>query len=361
MAYAYGVALLSHSQPKEAIEQFRQAAARQSPAPYLPALHAIVWVHILKNDFARAVPAAHDLARHIEESKGGWPTDHDRLHSAEWLGRMMGFLTGPGKPTSDGEAIDQLAAALGRGFTDERKNAYERGMKNTAARHSELKALAARPVNEVLAEMKQKRQEIIDASKAADAEVKRLEEAQRDIKKPHDKRVAELNHDLREAATNSKKAHRDIAEAEELVDELSVPQQVPQVTTMSRYRVRVPVMKMRAENAAEKKARETQLASAQQKLSQAKSALDRAIQQIADAKSQRGEADAEYRRAVADRRPALTAARQKAQELAARAKDVEQPLTAEKLKSRVTALESYVPFDPVSEKNRLLATLKPAG
>jgi hypothetical protein len=357
-AYAYGVALLSHNQPKEAIEQFR-AAARQSPAPYLPALHAIVWAHVLKNDYARALPAVHDLARHIEESKGGWPTDHDRLHSAEWLGRMMGFLTGPGKPTSDGEAIDRLAADLQRVFTDERKNAYERGMKNAAARHSELKTLAARPVNEVLAEMKQKRQEIIDASKAADAEVKRLEEAQRDIKKPHDKRVAELNHDLREAATNSKKAHREIADAEELVDELSVPRQYPSTSTMSRYRVRVPTM--RNENAAEKKARETQLTSAQQKLTQGQSALDRAKQQMTDAKSQREQAEAEYRRAVADRRPALTAARQKAQELAARAKDVEQPLTAEKLKSRVTALESYVPFDPVSEKNRLLATLKPAG
>jgi len=36
-------------------------------------------------------------------------------------------------------------------------------------------------------------------------------------------------------------------------------------------------------------------------------------------------------------------------------------LTPEKLKSRVTALESYVPFDPTIEKNRLLATLKSAG
>jgi hypothetical protein len=359
-AYAYGVALLSHSQPKEALDQFR-AAVRESKSPYLPALHAIVWVHLLKNDYARALPAAHDLARQIEESRGEWPTNHDRSHSAEWLGRMMGFLTGPGKPTSDGQSVDQLAADFERLFTNDHKTAYEQGVKNVAARHRELETLASRPASEVLAEMKQKRQEILDASKAAEAEVKRLEEALRDIKKPHDKRVAELNRDLREGATNSKKAHHDIAEAEEQVDELSTPRQYPQVTTTTRYRMRVPVTTMRNENAQEKKARETQLASAEQKLSQAKSALDRAIQQIADAKSQRGEADAEYRRAVADQRPTLTAARQKAQELAARAKDVEQPLTPEKLRSRVTALESYVPFDPVSEKNRLLATLKPAG
>src|SRR5258708_4708300 len=136
-AYAYGVALLSHNQPKEALEQFR-AAARESRSPYLPALHAIVWVHVLKNDYAKALPAAQDLARQVEESKGAWPTDHDRLHSAEWLGRMMGFLAGPGKPTSDGEAIKKLAADLGRLFTDERKTAFEQGMKNAAARHSEL-------------------------------------------------------------------------------------------------------------------------------------------------------------------------------------------------------------------------------
>jgi uncharacterized protein YgiM (DUF1202 family) len=167
---------------------------------------------------------------------------------------------------------------------------------------------------------------------------------------------------MREGATNSKKAHHDLAEAEELVEDLSTPRQYPQVTYMTRSRVRVPVTSMRIENAQEKKARETQLASAEQKLTQAKSALDRAVQQIADAKSQRGEAEAEYRRAVGERRPALAAARQKAQELSARAADVEQAgLTPEKLKSRVTALETYVPFDPPTEKKRLLATLKPAG
>jgi hypothetical protein len=358
-AYAYGVALLSHGESKEALEQFR-SAARESKSPYLPALHAIAWVYLVKHDYARGLPAIHDLARHIEESKGDWPTDHDRLHSAEWLGRMMGFLTGPGKPAGDGEAIEKLAAEFDRLLTDERKNAYQRGMKTAAGRHDELVALAARPVNEVLAEMKQKRQEVLDASKAAEAEVKRLEDALRDVKKPHDKRIAELNRDLREGATNSKKAHRDIAEAEEQVEELSTPRQYPQATTTGRYRV--PVMKMRSENAQEKKARETQLASAEQKLSQAKSALDRAKQQMADAKSQREEADAEYRRATAEKRPALTAARQKAHELASHSSDIDPTgLTAEKLKARVTALESYVPFDPPAEKNRLLATLKPAG
>jgi hypothetical protein len=360
-AYAYGVVLYSHSEPKEALEQFR-AAVRESKLPYLPALQAIAWVHAQRNDFARAFPAIDELARHIEESKGAWPTDHDRVHSAEWLGRMIGFLTGPGKPAGEESAIEKLAARLDQLLTGERKAAFEHGIKGAAVRHDELAAQAARPVNDVIAEMKQKRQEMLDASKAAEAAVKRLEDALRSIKQPHDKRLAELSRELREGATNSKKAHRDIAEAEEQVEELSTPRQYPQMTTTSRYRVRVPTVRMRSENAQEKKQRETQLAGAEQKLSQAKSSLDRAKQQIADAKSQRDEADLDYRRAMADKRPALAAARQKAHDLAARVSDFDPAgLTAEKLKSRVTALESYVPFDPSAEKNRLLATLKPAG
>jgi uncharacterized protein (DUF3084 family) len=126
--------------------------------------------------------------------------------------------------------------------------------------------------------------------------------------------------------------------------------------------MRVQVPSMRPENAQEKKARETQLTSAQQKLQQAQTSLDRAKEQMADARKQAEQEATEYKRAAADKRPALVAAKRKSADLAARAKDAEHNgLTAEKLKSRVTDLETYVPLDPESEKNRLLATLKSAG
>jgi len=127
------------------------------------------------------------------------------------------------------------------------------------------------------------------------------------------------------------------------------------------YAYRRPVRSMRAETAQERKTRETRQASARQWQQQAQSTLDQAGQQMTDIKAQREQAAAEYRQATAEKRPLLAEARKKSHELAERAKDVEYiALTPEKIKSRLTALETYVPLDPETEKTRLLATLKSA-
>jgi DNA repair exonuclease SbcCD ATPase subunit len=317
-------------------------------------------VNVAKNDYAKGLSAVLDLAHKIEETKETWPTDHDRMRSAEWLGRMVGFLAGPGKQSDLAAQIEKLEAEVDRLLTYERKAAYERGRKFVTGRQESLKTLLARPTHEVLDELKQKRQEILEAARAADAEVKQLEDDLREIKKPHDKQMAELNHEIRLAAQKSKKAQRDIPEAEEAVETFSVPQVYAQMRTTTRYRV--PYATTRSENAQEKKSRETQLASAKQKLQQVHASYDQARQEMSDLKSQKEQADADYRKAAAEKRPLLSAARRKAQDLAARARDSEQgALTPEKLKTRVTALETYVPLDPEIEKSRLLATLKTSG
>jgi len=356
-SYAYAITLLSQKKPKEALEQFR-AAAQQSKAPFLPALQGTVWVHILKNDYARGIPAALDLAGKIEGTRQPWPTDRDRQHSAEWLGRIVGYLTGPGKRAEEAAAIEKLAEDIDKLLTNERKAAYEQGQKSVAERYQELKALTDRPVDEVLAEAKQKTQDLLAAAQAAEAEVKQLEDELREIKKPRDKQIADLNRELRAAAVKHKQAARDLAEADEAVDELSVPQQYPQV----RMNGRTPTVALRAETAQEKTARETQLAADRQKQQHAQSTLDQSKQQMTDTKAQREQVETDYKHAMAEKRPALAAARRKAQDLTARAKDVEHGgLNPEKIKSRVTALETYAPLDPETEKSRLLATLKSPG
>ena len=356
--YAYGVALLTQKKTRESLEHFR-AAAQHCKAPFFPALQAIAWVSVSKNDFTKGIPAVLDLAHKIESSNGSWPTDHDRAHSAEWLGRMVAFLAGPGKPPEHAAQIDELHGDVEKLLTGDRKGAYDEGFKFVAGRHENLKALLARPADEVLKELKQKRQELLDAAKAAEAEVKQLESELHDIKAPHDKQIADFNRERRAAGQKAKKASRDVAVAEEDVEVYSQPQMVPQTSYTSRYRVRVPMTTMRAENAAERKAREGQLASARQRLQSAQSTLDQAKQEISDLKSQIEQASAEYRKAAAEKRPLLTAARKKAQDLTARARDAEHGLASpEKLKSRLTAVESYVSLDPEAEKNRLLATLK---
>lgn len=358
-AYAYGISLLIQKKSKEALDQFR-AAAQQSPAPFLPALQGTAWLHILRSDYTRGLPAVLDLARKIEETKEPWPTDHDRRHSAEWLGRMVGYLTGPGQPSAEAGPIEKLAGDIDKLLTRERKEAYEHGLTYVTGRYEKMKALATRPVEEVLAEAKQKRRELLAEAQAADADVKRLEDEIRDVKKPHDKQLADLSLELRTAAARHKKAARDMAEASEEVEALSTPQVYPQVRTT--YRYRVPYTTMRNETPQERKSRETQLASARQRAQQAESSFDQTKQQMTDTRSQREQAETEFRQATADKRSSLTEARKKSRELAARVKDVEQgELTPEKIKSRATALETYVPLDPETEKNRLLATLKSPG
>jgi hypothetical protein len=359
--YAYGVALLTQKKTRDALEHFR-AAAQHCKAPFLPALQAMAWVSISRNDFSKGIPAVLDLAHKIEESSGSWPTDHDRAHSAEWLGRMVAFLAGPGKPADQAAQIEELQTDVEKLLTGDRKGAYDQGFRFIAGRHENLKALLARPADEVLKELKQKRQELLDAAKAAEAEVKQLESELHDIKAPHDKQIADFNRERRAAGQKARKASHDVAAAEEDVEAYSQPQMVPQTSYTSRYRVRVPVTTMRAENAAERKAREGQLASARQRLQSAQSTLDQAKQEMSDLKSQIEQAGAEYRKAAAEKRPLLTAARQKAQDLTARARDAEHGLASpEKLQSRLTAIESYVPLDPETEKSRLLATLKTSG
>jgi chromosome segregation ATPase len=113
------------------------------------------------------------------------------------------------------------------------------------------------------------------------------------------------------------------------------------------------------ETAQQKKAREAQLATAKQRLQQIQSSIDNAKQSVADARKQRDQAKADLQKALAGKRAELAQAQRVSHELAAAAKDAERAIqTPETIKTRVTALETYVPLDPESEKTRLLATLK---
>lgn len=358
-AYSYGVVLLAQKKSVLALEQFR-TAARLKKAPFLPALQGIAWISLSRGEYTQAFSALLDLAHRLEESHETWPTVQDKEHSAEWLGRMIGYLAGPGKTDEQAAQIQSLAADVDRLLTAERKQAYEHGRKVVAVRHEELKAFAARPDGEVLAEVRQKREDILAAAAAAESEGKQLEEELRELKKPHDKQLADLSREIRSNAAKIKSTTPKVEDAEGEVEEFSKPKLHPQLKNQGMRRPAQVVG--RSENAGEKKIRESQLASAEKKLDQLKSSLEKARQDIVDARKQRDAAQVEYHQATAGKRQALQAAQHKAAELSARARDAEQgSLTPEKLKARVTALEAYVPLYPELEKDRLLATLKTAS
>ena len=355
-AYAYGVALLVQKNPKEALTQFK-AASRQTKAAFLPALQAVAWVKLSKNDYRQGLADLIELAGKLETSKGSWPTEHDKNHSAEWLGRVVGYLEIPGKSSDDAVQIETTVQTIEKTLTGDRKAAFDQGRKRVARRHEELKVLAARPIAEVLEESRQKKEEARTAAQTAAASVKAIEEEIRTIKKPFDQQIADAEKEIRANGTKAKKLAHDIPEAEEAVEYLSQPQVNVQAVRPSRYR---PTgVQVTNETAAQKKAREAQLATAKQNLQQIQSSVDNAKQSVTDARKQRDQAKADMQKSLAEKRAELVQAQRVSHDLAVAAKDAERALqTPETIKSRVTALETYVPLDPEAEKNRLLATLK---
>lgn len=364
--YAYGIVLLAQKNPKEAMNQFR-AAATKSKAPFLPALQGIVWLHVLQNEHLQGMKALLELAGRIEVSNDSWPTAQDREQSAEWIGRMTGYLTGPGA-TSDRDAVQigKFADDVQKRLTAERKAAYERGRKAVADRHEELKDLAARPADEAMSEIKRQKEEIRTALVDAENELKLLDEEMSGLKKSLNKLVAELSRDLRAAGQNLKKANQELPDAAALVEDLSQPRRYAtsssSTSTRSGRTTTTVTRGTRKETTKERQAREADLDVAQRRLAQLQSLQSESNQRLDEARSQRAEAQAEFNRTAAVKRPELLEMRRKCQRLSARAQATEKALLLpEELKSRLTALDMYLPLDPAAEKSRLLATLKSPG
>jgi hypothetical protein len=363
--YGYGVVLLAQKKSAVAVEQFR-SAARQKKLLYLPALQGFAWANLSRADYAQGLPALLDLAKRLEESQETWPAAEDKENSAEWLGRVIGFLTGPGKRSEQASPIEKLAADVSSVLTADRKSAYERGRQASATRFEELQAQAARPEAELVAEANQQREKIASALTAARLEVKQIEDELRVMKQPHDKQLAELSREIHDNAMKVKTTTPRIPTVEAEVESLSEPKKHASVRSMQSTNRRMPSTStqkvIREENAGEKKIRESQLASAEKRLDSIKSSLEEAQQAVEKAKKKRAEEHVTFRQETAGKRQALVAAQQKAAELAARAREAEHgPQTAEALKARVTALESYVPLYPELERDRILASLKPAS
>jgi hypothetical protein len=360
--YAYGLALLAQKKAKEALEQFR--AAVQTSVPFLPALQGVARAHVLAGDLSTARPRLLELANQIEVTSDSSASDQARERSAEWLGRMMGFLTGPGKPAGAKEDFERLETEIEGLLTADRKAAYESGRKAVVARYEEFQALARRPPDELRNEVNRRKDEIAGSIKAAAEEVRRLDEEVKAVKMPLDKEISAAQREIRVSGPKVKRLTRDIEETTALVADLSVPRKYPTSSTSTSTRMgrtrTTTTYSTRSETTSERQAREANLAAAKEKLTQLQSSLEYSSGRYDEALRQRDELKSEMKRATAELVVELTAAKRKRLDVASRAKVAEQALvTPEKLQSRLTALETYLPFDPAAERTRLLATLKP--
>ena len=354
--FAYGLALLEQKNYKEALVQF-QAALKLSPGDYLPAFEARAYTELQRREYSSALNTLKDLSRRLESTKGTWPSEFDRIHTAEWLGRTVGFLEGPGAPSDQKSPIAETLARISEGLTADRKSAFEKGRASVAKRHAELEAWSARPVNEIAAELRTRRTDAEIALNAAQEDLKQFDKQTKAIKSPYEKQIADGSSDIRDHHNRLKNAQKEIPAVEEKVEFYSIPQSVPNGVNKTRG---VPTsVRMRGENAQEKKARETNLANARQKLDQLQTTISNAKQAMADTRKQVDQAKAEMRSALAKRLPERRDVEQKVRDCTNRLRDLEHAaLSPDQIKSRASALEAYVPFDTFTARDRLLETLK---
>jgi predicted extracellular nuclease len=99
----------------------------------------------------------------------------------------------------------------------------QRGGKGVPKRQQELEAWAARPLNELVAEMNAKRQDARVGVRATQDEMKRLQDEIRDAKRPFDQRIAESKKDARTFIQQAKNGAKSIPDLEDQVAALSVP------------------------------------------------------------------------------------------------------------------------------------------
>lgn len=126
--YAYGLVLCQHDKPDEAFQQFAQASKKAS-YPYLPAWRALVWWRVEEGNSQAALDVLKQLANQIEESDSVWPDDFAKHNTAKWIGRMLGFLQGPGAKSSDvAELVKRKAESIREILSANRAAAFDNGV-----------------------------------------------------------------------------------------------------------------------------------------------------------------------------------------------------------------------------------------
>jgi hypothetical protein len=353
--YAHGIVLLFHRREIAALEEF-QAAANANTLPYLPAWQGIAWTLISRKNYGQGLPAVLDLAMRLEATDAPWPDAEDREHAAEWLGRLVEFLEGPGKTTEQAAAIEKLAADVAARMKGDVEAAYYRGREQVATRYSELRAVLSTPAAEMPAVAKRESQAIMAAAAAAETTVKKLQEELSRVKRPHDRQLADWNSEIHARIDLIEVTTAKLPAAETVLESYANPKKHAQMKGQGGRRPGKVVA--REENEGEKKIRETELNSAQKALDRLNGTIDKARQEIARFREQRDAKQHEYRQATAEIRKALRAEQIKAAELSPLAREAERgTLTVETLAARVKALDTYVLFVPELEQARLLATL----
>lgn len=369
--YAYGLVLWKHDRRDEAIKQFDTAAhLNEKVPPFLPAAQAGAWGRLLNQQREAGWKQLAVVATVLSKTKGDYPTGVQKEDSALFLGRAVEFLTGPGSTEQTAQADKRQADAVVALIPADLRDEFVRGRQQIDKRHADLKALADRPTDEIVAEFQQKKSELQQQLDEYKAEIFRLKDQIDEQSKTQKKWLAEQQKQIgqRESALPQIQAQINAASRDYAANR--VPGRYTEIQTVrvkvkdedakSGYRYETERREVEVpEPAGVRLARLDRLGTAQkagEELLRQGNAIRAEVQQL---KAEKVQSNRSFVRGLTEVRTARSKQFRNQRELTAKVKQFEQDFQSpETLKARVSTIAPYVPWDPDVEREALVASYR---
>ncbi|MBI5760640.1 MAG: hypothetical protein HZA46_19150 [Planctomycetales bacterium] len=358
--YAYGLALLHHKKYTTAAEQF-QAATKRSGGAFLLGSQAAAWVYLTRNDIAHALPLLKDVATGVERTSESWPTERVKLQVSEWLGIAFGFLRNSETIPRDAQAIEQTESEVVALLKAEHRVAYDRARTEVVKRIELVRSQAARPAGEL-------RQDTETTLKKLAVELEEAEQRVKDKQAEFD----ELNDEWKQAHADYDFARRTanrllkaVTDSQTQIRRLSNPwkftEKIPVTETDSKGRIKTEIKEVsRPENATERSRRLDQIAATEDRKSTLAKEYNEARPREKEAKDNLDKTKLRLTPPLTERLAAVTEQQREVGMLNQKIKLLtDDPPTPESLRAKVNSLATFMPLQPMIEKQRLLASLRP--
>lgn len=367
--YAYGLVLWKHNQRDDAIKQFDAAARLNEKGPaFLPAAQAAAWCRLLSGQRESCWKQIAVVATVLSKSQGTYPTIQQKEDSALFLGRGVEFLLGPGSTdetaTDDKRRATEISELIPASLVAE----FRRGREQIDMRHADLIAMASRPAAEVEGEFQKRIQELTTRRDDLQGEIKKLIEEMDTRARGQKLWLKEQQPQIAQREQAIPQLQFALAQAARSVNFYSVPQKhyevilVEEKTRDEKGKTQKDYKKKtveRPETPVERNIRLQNLAAARSTSLEFQQNYSMLVTQLKQLKDDRAARTKTYASEMTELRKYRTQKYSARRELDLQLKRVQRDYESpETLKEKVGQIASYVPWDPDTECDGLLASYR---
>lgn len=207
--FALALVLLNRHEYDEARKHF-DAAVKMDRAN-LDAWRGGFWLAMYRDDHRGALVRMKALAGLYPEKPVSGQLERSLCETAGWMGRMIGFLAGPGADAADAELRQSYEEQIAARLAGDRLEAFTRGRQEVLARHEELQETLAQLIAEDAVDAEKSRRVetdfLSDEEKRIAEEKAALADEEAELKVAADKKLAEIDAELEPAM----KRYRELA------------------------------------------------------------------------------------------------------------------------------------------------------